>query len=134
MPASMRIEIFPSDIQRCIDFYVDILQFKIRKHEGTYLFIQRGEIFIGAVEAPSSETAAAKAAYRKPTKGLEIVFEVDNLEAERDRILEKGWILDADIQMQEWGLRDFRLFDPDGYYLRVTTHSPNRDSKGGQKQ
>jgi hypothetical protein len=23
-----------------------------------------------------------------------------------------------------WGLRDFRVADPDGYYLRVTTRSP----------
>jgi hypothetical protein len=25
------------------------------------------------------------------------------------------------IRTQPWGLRDFRIVDPDGYYLRVTT-------------
>lgn len=128
MPASLRIEIFPSNLQRCIEFYTNVLQFKMRKQEGTYISMQRDGIYIGAIEVPTTETTSEKAAYRSPTKGIEIVFEIDDLEAERDRIVQKGWKLDADIQMQEWGLRDFRLSDPDRYYLRVTTHSSTRHS------
>lgn len=51
------------------------------------------------------------------------------MKSERDFIVEKGWKLDADIQIRSWGLTDFRLVDPDGYYLRITTHSPTRDVK-----
>jgi lactoylglutathione lyase len=130
MPASLRIEIFPSDQQRCIDFYTDILQFKLIKRKDTYIYMRRDNIFIGAIETPSDETVAQKEAYRRPNKGVEIVFEVDDLEAERDRIVENGGKLEADIQVQEWGLEDFRLVDPDGYYLRVTTHSPKYDANG----
>ena len=130
MPASLRIEVFPSDMKRFLDFYVGILQFNIRKQEGTYVFVQRDDIFIGAIEVSNNDTLPEKERYRRPTKGIEIVFEVDNLVAERDRILSQGWKLVDDIKKQEWGLEDFRLVDPDGYYVRITTHSPNSDAKG----
>lgn len=130
MPASLRIEIFPSDLQRTIDFYSSILGFTLIKHKDGYAYLRRDAIFIGAIEVPSSETIEEKASYRQPNKGIEIVIEVDDLESERDSIVDKGWKLDADIHSQPWGLRDFRLVDPDGYYLRITTHSPKRDGTG----
>ncbi|OAG43391.1 hypothetical protein AYO21_02328 [Fonsecaea monophora] len=130
MPASLRIEIFPSDLQRMIDFYSTILNFVLIKRNGDYAYLGRDNIFIGAIETGSTETLEEKASYRRPKKGIEIVVEVDDLEKERDFIVAKGWKLDANIQLQDWGLKDFRLNDPDGYYLRFTTHSPRRDGKG----
>jgi peptide/nickel transport system permease protein len=32
----------------------------------------------------------------------------------------EGWPLDEDLREVPWGLRDFRILDPAGYYLRVT--------------
>lgn len=130
MPASLRIEIFPSSLPRMIDFYSGVLNFRLIKHEGDYAYLGRDNIFIGAIETGSSESREEKGSYRRPTKGVEIVIEVDDLEKERDFIVGKGWELDADLEAQPWGLRDFRLTDPDGYYLRFTTHSPRRDGKG----
>ncbi|KAH0846976.1 glyoxalase/bleomycin resistance protein/dioxygenase [Fonsecaea pedrosoi] len=115
MPASLRIEIFPSDLQRMIDFYSTILNFVLIKRNGDYAYLGRDNIFIGAIETGSTETLEEKASYRRPKKGIEIVVEVDDLEKERDFIVAKGWKLDANIQLQDWGLKDFRLNDPDGY-------------------
>ncbi|KPI41643.1 uncharacterized protein AB675_9329 [Cyphellophora attinorum] len=88
----------------------------MRKRKDNYAFFARGNIFLAAIGVPAEETLEEKAAYRRPTKGLEIVFEVDDLEAERDRIVAHGYKLDADIAKQEWGLTDFRVVDPDGYF------------------
>jgi len=33
---------------------------------------------------------------------------------------DSGWPV-CDLALQPWGLRDFRLVDPDGYYVRVTS-------------
>jgi lactoylglutathione lyase len=115
MPASLRLEIFPSNLERCLAFYIDTLQFTMRKRKDNYAFFARGNIFLAAIGVPTEETLEEKEAYRRPTKGLEIVFEVDDLEAERDRIVAHGFKLDADIAKQEWGLTDFRVVDPDGY-------------------
>jgi len=31
-----------------------------------------------------------------------------------------GWPLAEDLQDRPWGLKDFRILDPAGYYLRIT--------------
>lgn len=113
-----------------IDFYCGVLGFKLLRHEGTYVYLNRDNIFLGAVQNSSTESLEEKESYRRPQKGVEIVIEVDDLQRERDNIVGKGWKLDADIETQSWGLTDFRLVDPDGYYLRFTTFSPNRDGTG----
>ncbi len=123
----MRIEIFPSSLQRFIDFYCTVLKFTLLKYVDDYAYLQRDDIFIGAIEAPSDESLEQKQSYRRPKKGVEIAIEVDDLEKERNFIVGQGWTLDEDIQLQPWGLNDFRLVDPDGYYLRITEHSPSRN-------
>src|ERR1700742_3734073 len=127
MPASLRIEIFPSSLERFIEFYSKVLNFTLIKHVDDYAYLARDNIFIGAIETASDDSLEQKESYRRPNKGVEIVFEVDDLEKERDFIVGKGYPLDEDIQLQPWGLEDFRLVDPDGYYVRITTHSPRRD-------
>ena len=123
MPASLRIELFPASLGVFLDFYTRILGFEVLKQQGTYAYIKHDNILIGAIESPTSDSIAERAAYRQPKRGVEIVFEVDDVKAERNRVVGMGYKLDADLQVQEWGLEDFRLTDPDGYYLRVTNRS-----------
>ncbi|RFU30929.1 hypothetical protein B7463_g5408, partial [Scytalidium lignicola] len=113
-----------------IDFYTNFLGFKLIKRDGDYTYLGRDNIFIGAIENGSSESLKERESYLRPKKGVEIVLEVDDLQKERDIIVRKGWELEADIETQSWGLTDFRLVDPDGYYIRITTHSPNKDGLG----
>jgi hypothetical protein len=44
---------------------------------------------------------------------------VDNLGAARSALVEAGYE-PGDVVLQAWGDRDFRITDPDGYYIRVT--------------
>ena len=127
MPACVRVEIFPADLEKCIAFYTDILRFTLLGRKNGYAYFQRDSIFIGADQSnfELGELQRANLSSRKPPTGVEILIEVDDLEAERSWVVvEKGWTLDADIKLQYWGLRDFRIMDPDGFYLRITEHSP----------
>lgn len=130
MPSSIRIEIFPTSLPSTIHFYTSILRFTLLRHEDNYAYFQRDNIFIGADASHPKDSVAVDAKYRRPPTGVEIVIEVDDLDAERDWVVGKGYTLDADVMMQGWGLRDFRVVDPDGYYLRVTEQSLRRDGKG----
>ena len=46
-----------------------------------------------------------------------------DLHVERDRIRLAGWPIEEDIMRRPWGLQDFRVLDPDGYYLRFTSRA-----------
>jgi lactoylglutathione lyase len=61
---------------------------------------------------------------RLPPAGVELVLEVDDVVAERDRIGAAGWPLAEDLRNRPWGLKDFRVLDPAGYYLRITDRAP----------
>ena len=121
MPTSLRLEIFPADLNATVRFYVDLLGFTLvadrRADPLPYLDMVRHGVRIGAVAVPGG-----LATHRHPPTGVEIVIEVDYLHAERDRIARAGWPIEEDITLRPWGLKDFRLLDPDGYYLRFTTH------------
>jgi catechol 2,3-dioxygenase-like lactoylglutathione lyase family enzyme len=56
---------------------------------------------------------------RYPPLGTELVLYVDDLGAARSALVETGYE-PGDIVLQAWGDRDFRITDPDGYYIRVT--------------
>jgi lactoylglutathione lyase len=120
---SVRFELFPTDLDRFVDFYVRVLRFDLaadRRHEQQpYVYLKRGGVRIGAVRAWEAIDPQARSL---PT-GVEIVIEVDDLVAERDAIVTAGQALDEDIVERPWGLADFRVLDPDGYYIRFTTRS-----------
>ncbi len=120
MPTSLRIEIFPADLNATVRFYVELLGFALvtdrRADAHPYLAMQRDAVRIGAFLWRD----AVAVPYRRPPTGVEIVLEVDYLHAERDRIRAAGWPIDEDIIRRPWGLQDFRVVDPDGYYLRFT--------------
>ena len=121
MEMTLRCEIFPSDLDVTVDFYQRVLGFQLTddRRAEDYVALRRGEVQVGAVRsAPPGDRAL-----RRPPTGLELVLEVDDVDAERDRVVAAGWPVDADLGDREWGLRDFRILDPDGYYLRITNRA-----------
>jgi len=120
MDMTMRFEIFPRDLDAVVDFYTRVLRFAVTKDERDdpepYVALQRGSVHVGAL----GQLESAAPANRRPPTGVELVLEVDDVAAERDRVVAAGWPLDEDLQRRPWGLTDFRILDPAGYYLRIT--------------
>ncbi|HEY9306450.1 MAG TPA: VOC family protein, partial [Microbacterium sp.] len=86
--------------------------------EWAYVALELGRVRVGAAWRPSVDAAP-----RRPPVGVELVLETDDLDAARRRIADEGWPVDDDVQAQPWGLRDFRVLDPSGYYWRLTEHA-----------
>jgi lactoylglutathione lyase len=124
MNATLRCEIFPTNLDQMVDFYVRVLGFTLirdeRDTDSPYVYVQRGEVRVGAV--PSWASRPGEDA-RTPPIGVELVLEVDDLDAERERVAAAGWPVTQELTSRPWGLRDFRLGDPDGYYWRITDRS-----------
>jgi len=126
------LRIFPSDLDEVVDFYTRVLRFGVTKdqrHEpSAYVSMRRGAVQVGAARRAVDNVPDARAA-RLPPAGVELVLEVDDVGGERDRVVAAGWPLEQDLQDRPWGLTDFRIIDPAGYYLRVTSRLPRRTSR-----
>lgn len=123
MPTGLRLELFVDDIAVSRAFYEQALGFDSPEnadHEG-YLPLYRDGAIIALnrrADLPADHPLALGADER-PGRGLEIVVEVDDVD-EAHAVAGKATEVSA-LKDQPWGLRDFRLTDPDGYYLRVTS-------------
>jgi predicted enzyme related to lactoylglutathione lyase len=124
MEMTLRFEIFPADPDTTVDFYTNVLRFTVTKDERdapeAYVALKRGGVRIGALRRTDRGDLEA----RRPPTGVELVLEVDDVTAERDRIVAAGWPLDEDLRARPWGMTDFRILDPSGYYLRITDRTP----------
>jgi predicted enzyme related to lactoylglutathione lyase len=123
--AAVRFELFVHDLERSIRFYRDAFGFtEAPRRSDDYVAVVNHGARIGLstfAALPAGHHFCDGAAMRSGV-GVEIVFEVDDLRyfAERARAL--GAILEP-LRRRPWGLDDFRVLDPDGYYIRVTTSS-----------
>lgn len=122
---SIRFELFTSDIEKSVAFYRDILRFAEMPSNGNYQPMHRGDVHIGIGTGdtlpeghyfrPEIVTNARKGI------GIEFVLEVDDIEEEYIFIQSTNYPIKEKLKKQEWGLTDFRLVDPDEYYLRITS-------------
>ncbi len=95
-----------------------VLRFTVERDERAegYVALLRDAVRVGAARRDDEDRAL-----RRPPVGVELVLEVDDLDAEVAHVLAQGWPLDEAMTERPWGLRDVRLLDPDGYYWRLTS-------------
>ena len=112
-------------------FYRDVLGFDVVRDERTatrpYVAFERGGARLGA----AVRSAIDDAELRRPPVGVELVLEVEDLSVERSRVAAADWPVEEDLTRRPWGLSDFRLLDPDGYYWRLTGPISESPSRGG---
>jgi len=123
MGMSVRFEIFPADLDAAVDFYVRVLGFRLavdqRDGSEAYVAFERDGVRVGAAQRDQGVRL-----WRRPPTGVEIVLEVDDVAAELGRVVATGWSIEEALVRRPWGLDDFRIVDPDGYYLRLTNREP----------
>ncbi len=124
----LRLELFVEDMEASIAFYTRVLAFEIERYEpGDYASLRRGTVVFGlgpVAKLPEKGGYFGRdIATRRRGLGVEIVLEVDDVEGWRDRVAASGHPILEPLRDRPWGLRDFRITDPDGYYLRVTSRA-----------
>jgi lactoylglutathione lyase len=129
MAASMRVrfELFVRDLGVAVAFYTGVMGFDLIREEPGYSSLRRGEVILGL--GPISKLPAESGYFTRDIAdqrrglGVEIVLEVNDLDAYHARILASGYEIFEPLRGRPWGLRDFRVVDPDGYYLRITSRA-----------
>jgi len=123
---TLRFELFVDDPQKSVAFYTDVLGFKIASSHERYWSLQRDSIVIGI----GYTEKLVEGHYFRPEilttrkgLGIEIVFEVDDIKAFYEAVKATGYSIHEELTERKWGLTDFRIADPDGYYLRPTSRN-----------
>lgn len=123
---TLRLELFTSDVKKSVDFYTGVLDFKMDGEQINYSYqsVKKGNVIFGI--GPLSKLTndhhfnpnlkSIQKGY-----GVEIVLEVDDVVAVYEKVKSSGYPMDEPLTTQNWGLTDFRVVDPDGYYLRITS-------------
>ena len=118
------VELFVSDLDRSLAFY-RALGFGIDRRYEDYVLLRRGDMRLAiqgdthVVEGPHYFTPHIGRAPRGT--GVEISIQVADVDAEHIRAKTAGLNIVKPMQDRPWGARDFRLADPDGYFLRITS-------------
>ena len=124
MDNDLRLELYVDDIKRSVAFYADALGFDAGPSEyPTYRPLERRGVRLAlqTITELEPDHPLVRGAPGAPRGlGVEIVLEVDDLEVLHSRLAGLGFDV-SPLETQDWDLRDFRVLDPDGYYLRITT-------------
>lgn len=129
-PTGLRFELFVDDVAATVRFYQATIG--LRPPDGWtpdgYVRLYAGAVTIGVqhrAKLPPEHHFGPTRLDGPRGVGVEIVIEVDDVDnayALASRHAERHGGHVVPLVDQPWGLRDFRLVDPDGYYLRVTSH------------
>ncbi|UQU68539.1 VOC family protein [Couchioplanes caeruleus] len=124
----LRMELFVDDLDVSIAFYTRTLGFEVARRSDGYVSLRRGSVVLGLGPVAKLPARGAGPGFTRQRlaadrgAGVEIVLEVDRLRqvtALHERCVDQGVVVEA-LQLRPWGLHDFRVTDPDGYYLRIT--------------
>ena len=113
-------------MEATISFYTQVLPFALVRHDpGNYASLHSGSAILGI--GPIAKLPKEGGYFTRDISshqrglGMEIVLEVDDVDRWHDRVAASGYPILEPLQERPWGLRDFRVSDPDGYYLRITS-------------
>ncbi|RPG30406.1 VOC family protein [Flagellimonas sp.] len=123
---TLRLELFTSDMQKSVDFYTGILGFQMegKKINSAYQPVKRDNVILGIGpigKLGDDHHFKPHLKHMQKGYGVEIVLEVDDIRSVYEQVKASGYPIHDSLKTQPWGLTDFRLVDPDGYYLRVTS-------------
>ena len=130
----MRFELFVDDVETSVRFYMATLGLAPPDNWSAdrYVSLRGGAVIVGIQDRATlpAEHHFSPANLGGPRGvGLEIVFEVDDVDlayAEASPNAEPYGGTIEPLAERPWGARDFRLIDPDGYYVRVTSRTVNQ--------
>jgi lactoylglutathione lyase len=114
-----KFELFVADAEVSARFYTTLGFTVVQANPDGYTTLQSGPAIVALSPVTTWLPLRWFRFLRHPPLGTEIVLYTRQLQALRERLIESGYA-PGTIVLQPWGLRDFRVDDHDGYYVRVT--------------
>lgn len=114
-----KFELFVHDSELSVRFYRGLGFEVAHRTDHGYVTLRSDPIVVALSPVPGWLPLHWLGFLRLPPLGTEIVFYSGELAALRAALVAAGYD-PSEIVRQPWGDRDFRVRDPDGYYLRIS--------------
>jgi uncharacterized glyoxalase superfamily protein PhnB len=122
---SLSISLTVKDLGTSLAWYHDVLGFTIDRRIEREGKLRSVAISAGIARISINQDDGAKGWDRIKGQGFSLNFTTEqNIDKIANRIKELGGILDAEPADMPWGVRLFRLKDPDGYKLAISSPRP----------
>jgi|GEM_PF-1914835 len=125
-PGLVFMEFATQRVEDYVEFFGSVADFKATYRKPGYVQVQSGlaELtFIDPKYWGPGHPFHGKVSGSGMGVGIEIgivVADIDKAYGAALKFKDKGWPVSTGIVMRPWGVRDFRVLAPDGYYLRFT--------------
>lgn len=133
MPLSSLYPVIATDrLADCRDFYVEHLGFEATFEADWYVSLRRSDTGHElALLDPTHQTIPD--GYRRPVAGLLLNFEVDDVDAEYERlVVGAGLEPKLELRSEDFGQRHFIVADPAGVLIDVITEIPPSEDFAAQ--
>ncbi|MCX4985804.1 VOC family protein [Streptomyces sp. NBC_00572] len=114
-----------SKLQESLLFYTELLGFKTTFEADWYVSMRRPGTPAYELALLDHTHPTLPEAYREPVQGLLLNFEVEDVDAEWDRMVVRGGLpAELELRSEDFGQRHFMVADPNGVLIDVITPIP----------
>lgn len=112
-------------LEESTSFYTTHFGFEITFEADWYVSLRRPEPPYYELALLDPDHDSVPVGHRTPVAGLLLNFEVEDVDAEHDRLVKQAGLKPArDIRTEEWGQRHFIVADPNGVLIDIITPTP----------
>ena len=119
-------EIFVADLALSRAFYTGAIGLLVTHESPAFIVLEKGAAKLHLVSRDHLPAAQRQRGCdgMPAACAVELCFDVPDITAAYDLARQSGHSVTEPLRDQPWGRTDFRMFDPDGVYIRVTGQRP----------
>lgn len=124
MSVLFRVELYTVDIEKSINFYQDIIGLELYgRNERSARFNYDCFSLLLTSESILDDHHYFNRSVKGNVKGngVEFIIVVEELETVYQRCIDYNYPIEVEVEKYPWNMRGFKIADPDGYFLRITS-------------
>ncbi|WP_240458523.1 VOC family protein [Bacillus tropicus] len=117
-----RVKLYVNDIEKSLLFYEEVIGLKLYKRNMHAVRFNHDQFsLLLASDSTLNENHYFYDRKERKGNGFELIIVIDHIEDVYERCKENRCTIQEDIQTYPWEMRGFKVVDPDGYFLRITS-------------